>query len=181
MAATAGTWTLEQLHRLPDDGNKYELVRGKLFVTPAPSFNHEVILARLSRILSPYVEAHGLGYIFHPRAVVRFEGSEVEPDLMVRRGDDPHLDWDSAPIPILVVEVASPATRRRDRTDKRDLYLDAKVAEYWILDPDSRAVTVVRPGEPDSVVRDALQWHPAGATAPLAIQVASVFGESTRA
>lgn len=77
-------WTLAELHRLPDDGNKYELVRGELFVTPPPSTGHEDILARLSRILDPYVAEQRLGYVYHPRSVMELDGSEVEPDLMVR-------------------------------------------------------------------------------------------------
>jgi len=44
-------WTLDELHSLPDDGNKYELVRGELFVTPAPTGQHESILAALSEDL----------------------------------------------------------------------------------------------------------------------------------
>src|SRR5438045_5594867 len=68
-------WTLEELQRLPDDGNKYELVRGELFVTPAPSEDHETIAARLSNILSQYVERHGLGLVFLPRAVFRLQAS----------------------------------------------------------------------------------------------------------
>jgi Uma2 family endonuclease len=85
MAMHANQWTLEELHSLPDDGNKYELVRGELFVTPPPTDEFETVLARLSRILNPYVATHGLGMVYHPPAVMRFEGSEVEPDLMVRQ------------------------------------------------------------------------------------------------
>lgn len=79
-----------------------------VLVTPAPTNEHETILARLTRILDPYVEANGLGYVYRPRAVVRFDGCEVEPDLMVRQPlvrDD--ATWDDAPIPVLVVEVFS--------------------------------------------------------------------------
>jgi Uma2 family endonuclease len=78
-------WTLEELHSLPDDGNKYEFVRGELFVTPPPSEEHEAILTRVSFLLEPYVSKHGLGHVYAPRSVVRLEGSEVEPDRMVRR------------------------------------------------------------------------------------------------
>jgi Uma2 family endonuclease len=85
VATNTKRWTLEELHSLPDDGNKYELVRGELFVTPPPNDDHETILSRLSRILDRYVEANGLGLVYHPRSVVRVDGSEVEPDLMVRR------------------------------------------------------------------------------------------------
>src|SRR6516164_7222845 len=108
MSAAIKHWTLDELHRLPDDGNKYELVRGELFVTPPPSDDHETILARLSRMLEPFGAAQRLGFVYHPRAVVRAEGSEAEPDLMVR-GSKPAggRDWDDAPIPILVIEVLS--------------------------------------------------------------------------
>ncbi len=77
MTTAIKRWTLEEVHSLPDDGNKYELVRGELFVTPPPSVTHEEILSRLTSVLAPYVEANGLGAVYHPRAVVRFEGSEV--------------------------------------------------------------------------------------------------------
>ncbi len=75
MATSAKVWTLEELHSLPGDGNTYELVRGELFVTPPPTVNHEEIHARLARILDPFVAANGLGYVYHPHAVVQFHGS----------------------------------------------------------------------------------------------------------
>jgi len=86
MAQSTTQWTLDRLHSLPDDGNKYEIVHGELLVTPAPAPMHETIAARLTRLLDPYVAAHGLGYVYHPRAVFRRHGSEVEPDLIVRPG-----------------------------------------------------------------------------------------------
>jgi Uma2 family endonuclease len=165
------------LHALPDDGNKYELVRGELFVTPAPTTGHEGILARLSAILTPYVLAQRLGLVYHPRSVVRFQGSEAEPDLMVRASLSPGMSWDHAPTPTLVVEVASPTTYRRDRKQKRSLYLDAGVAEYWIVDGDARTFTVVRPDQPDAVERDVVRWHPAAASEPLLVPLVDVFGD----
>jgi len=51
----------QERHRLPDDGNKYELIRGELFVTPPPSVDHEQVLARLSAILTSHVAKHSLG------------------------------------------------------------------------------------------------------------------------
>jgi len=100
-------WTLRELHSLPDDGNKYELVRGDLFVTPPPTNEHETIVALLTRMLDPFVQRNGLGLIYRPKAVFRYRGSEVEPDLMVRgRAPEPiGNDWASAPTPVLVVEV----------------------------------------------------------------------------
>src|SRR5690349_8677595 len=77
-------WTIEQLDRLPDDGNRYELLRGKLLVTPPPSEVHETIVARLTALLVPFVTSKGLGLVHHPRSVVQFGGERTEPDLMVR-------------------------------------------------------------------------------------------------
>ena len=177
MAATTKVWTLDELHSLPDDGNKYELVRGELLVTPTPTNNHEEIAARLSALLTPYVAAHRLGYVLHPRAIVRYDGSEVEPDLMVRAAHG-RGDWDDAPLPLLIVEVASPATRRRDRAQKREFYLAASIAEYWIVDPEARTVTVARRGMDDVVARESVTWSPKAAAEPLEIAVSGLFGEA---
>jgi Uma2 family endonuclease len=178
VATQVRKWTLEEVHRLPEDGNKYELVRGELFVSPPPSIEHETIAARLNGILAPYVAANALGLVYRPKAVMRFEGSEVEPDLMVRlphpspRNSD--RDWNTAPVPILVAEILSPYSRRRDFGEKKRLYLDAGVAEYWIVDPDDRSITVEQ-GKGTRTERNQLIWAPLGATAPLTFDVASVF------
>lgn len=175
MAQKLKQWTLEEVHSLPDDGNKYELVRGQLFVTPAPTPDHEVIAYRLRCVLSPYVEAQHLGIVQGPRAVVRVAGSEVEPDLMVRRKPEHSVDWDEWPMPILVIEILSPFTRRRDLVDKRSFYLDAGVAGYWVIDPEHRSIRSIGSSREDLLVGDELLWHPAGATEPLRIVITEVF------
>lgn len=178
MATETRQWTLAELHRLPDDGNRYELVRGELFVTPAPSNPHERIAARLTRIIDPYAAKHGLGDVYHPRAVMMFDGSQLEPDLMVRlpHADEDNQAWETAPIPSLVVEIVSRTTWRRDRNEKRALYLDAGVAEYWFVDGAERTITVVKPASADVTVRDTMCWHPNGASEPLCFDVSEVFG-----
>jgi Uma2 family endonuclease len=179
VATLVKRWTLEELHRLPEDGNKYELVRGELFVTPPPGDEHETIGARLSELLVPYVREQRLGLVYRPRAVVRHDESEVEPDLMVRqphpdrRGND--TDWDRAPIPILVVEILSSYTRRRDFNQKKQLYLDAGVAEYWIVDSEAQTISLAKRGETLRVESIRMTWSPAGVALPLTFEVASIF------
>lgn len=182
MATKLRRWTLRDLHSLPDDGNKYELVRGELFVTPAPTDEHETILARLTRLLEPYVAANSLGFVYHPRAVFRRDGSETEPDLMVRQprtGRAKHGksndDWDDAPMPSLIVEVMSDATWRRDLQHKRDFYIESGIPEYWVVDGDHRDVRIFRPGCEDETATRQLHWHPAGEAEPLILEVASIF------
>jgi Uma2 family endonuclease len=176
MVATAKRWTLDELHRLPDDGNKYEIIFGELYVTPPPAEDHENILVRLSALLQPYVQEHRLGGIFRPRAVVRFQGSEAEPDLFVRvLRSRPATDWDDAPAPSLVVEVLSPTTRRRDLITKRDFYGKVGVRDYWIVDPESRDVRIVRPDREDVVTSTTVEWRPTGASARLVFPVSALF------
>ena len=179
MAEKIRKWTLRELHRLPDDGNKYELVRGELFVTPPPADEHEEPAAVLHRLLDPYVARHRLGRIYRPRAVIRVLGSEVEPDLMVRPVP-PKLPvkWEQAPLPHLVVEVLSGTTRRRDREQKRALYMDAGIPDYWIVDGDARGILVVRRHRPDDWCESTLTWRPAGAADPFVIDVAGFFLEA---
>jgi Uma2 family endonuclease len=175
MSQATRAWTLAELHRLPDDGNKYELVHGQLFVTPAPSLRHEQILARLRRAIDPYVEHHGLGWT-QARGVIRIHGSEVEPDLLVRVDSDSATDWEDAPKPILVVEVLSRTTRRRDHLQKRDWYLEVDVPEYWIVDPDEKTIRVVRAGAEDEVRTDTVAWLPNGVSTPFELAISKLFG-----
>src|SRR4051812_48229562 len=76
-------WTSELLNELPDDGNRYEIIDGKLFVTPSPSRVHQRALAELHLLLAPYAKTLHLDLLFAPFAV-KFSGrSEVQPDLLV--------------------------------------------------------------------------------------------------
>ena len=176
MAQTTPAWTLAQLDRLPDDGNKYELVDGELFVTPAPSPAHESLATALLDILYPYVKAERLGSLVFPRSVVRQQGSEVEPDMMVRPTTPTRpKTWAEMPTPLLVVEILSRTTQRRDSVQKRAFYLRIGVAEYWIIDRFTRTIRVVTANAEDVVCDSELVWFPAGATEALQVDVAAYF------
>ena len=179
MPAASKQWTLEEVHSLPDDDNKYELIHGELYVTPPPSPGHDLAIARLNAVLIPYVVRHDLGLVFHPRSVIRWRGSEVEPDLMVRRPPledlDKDEDWERMPTPLLVVEVSSKSTRRRDVGPKRDFYIEVGVPEYWVVDRQYRTLRVVRAGVEDLVLGDSYSWQPAGSSEQLVVQVQPLF------
>ena len=173
---------MEEVHALPQDGNTYELVHGELLVTPPPFDNHETIGARLTRILDPYVERQGLGFVYRPHAVFRI-GAEVqlEPDLMVRQQHpnprNVDKDWETAPLPVLVVEILSASTRRRDAGVKRDVYVnEARIPEYWIVDGGNRTIRLLRPDGTDMTVIDRMTWAPVGTSEPLVFDLDQVFG-----
>ena len=92
---------------------------------------------------------------------------------MVRQlPEDETVDWTDVPLPILVVEVASDTTRRRDRVYKLGLYVDVRIPEYWIVDGEDRTIRAIRLGQDDVTTDDTLTWHPAGAELPLVIDLA---------
>ncbi len=176
MPTAVKRWTLEELDSLPDDGNKYEVIDGELFVTPAPTDFHETLGAKLTRVLDPYVARHKLGYVYRPRAVVQIDQSQVEPDLMVRQPQrDKNAGWKGAPLPILIVEIMSPTTRRRDHMHKRDFYMRIGITEYWIVDPEHQTVAVVRRDEKNVVEDKRVIWTPDGANESLEIDLYDLF------
>lgn len=177
MALKARKWTRADLERLPDDGNKYEVIRGELFVTPPPAAGHESIVEALGRRIMPYVWAQGLGQVRFPRSVFVFEKSLAEPDMMVLLPGRV-TSWERMPTPMLVIEVASESTVRRDRVAKRSYYIDGGVSEYWIVDGTKRVVTVIKPGVADDVVSSELLWKPSGTTEPLRIDLVTLFQEA---
>jgi len=176
MAQATGAWTLADLDRLPGDGNRYELIDGELFVTPAPAPAHEVLATALRELLDPYVRKERLGSVYMAKSVIQTEGSQAEPDLMVRK--TPRIlpeKWPEMPIPIHVVEVLSAITRRRDHVEKRAFYLRNGVAEYWMVNRWDRTIHVVTPNAEDVEADRLLTWHPRGASTALVIDVAEYF------
>ena len=144
-----GSWTYEDYLRLPDDGNRYEVIRGILYVTPAPNFQHQFAVGRLFRCFDEFVFDQGLGVVLTaPFDILLPFGiaSPVEPDVMVfRTGNAPQgEDKNFQGVPDLVLEALSPSTRNRDRKVKLQAYQDAGVPEYWVADPRTRTITVHR-------------------------------------
>ncbi|HEV2851385.1 MAG TPA: Uma2 family endonuclease [Thermoanaerobaculia bacterium] len=150
-----GRWTYEDYLRLPDDGNRYEVIRGHLYVTAAPIYDHQYAVLKLSRFLDEHVSAAELGVVLAAPFDVLLPfgiGTPVEPDvLFFRAGNEPGGgDKNYEGVPDLIAEVLSPKTRRRDRTVKLQAYQDAGAPEYWLVDPGTRTVLVyvLGPGKP---------------------------------
>ena len=178
MAVETGRWSRNDLERMPDDGNRYEVVRGALFVTPPPSTRHEELVYVIANHLRRYVDAVGIGQVHSGKSAVVFDDSHAEPDILVRKRAVPLPEtWDEMPMPVLVVEILSKSTRLRDAKEKRALYLDAGIAEYWIVDGEARSIRVIR-RDAEEVLRDALHWQPAGATEPMMLDIAAMFSEA---
>jgi Uma2 family endonuclease len=142
-----GEWTYEDYCRLPEDGKRYEVIRGFLHVTPSPRAEHQFSLFELSFHLSAFVRERDLGMVLIAPFDIRLPAglaNPVQPDVVFfRKGGEPRRGSGFfAGAPDLVAEILSPGTRRRDRTVKLAAYQEAGVAEYWLLDPQARTVLV---------------------------------------
>jgi Uma2 family endonuclease len=123
------------LAHTPDDGKRYELLEGALYVTPAPSPQHQRISKRLQRQLEAYFEERGLGEVFNaPVDVILSPHDVVEPDLVVVLNEAQVSERAIEGAPVLAIEILSPSTRDRDRNVKARRYAALGVDHYWIVD-----------------------------------------------
>jgi Uma2 family endonuclease len=136
---------------LPDDGRRYEVLEGVLYVTPSPSTVHQRVSRRLELILALHVEENGLGEVFDaPVDVVLSPHNVVQPDLVFIRRERSHIitDKNIAGPPDLVVEILSPASVEADRRIKAQLYARYGVDHYWLVDPETETLEeYVREGD----------------------------------
>jgi Uma2 family endonuclease len=142
--------SLEQFkHASGQEGYQYELIEGKLQVSPLPNLSHDFIRKWLERCLDDYSDRH-VEFLAHVQAPARVfvpgqtTGTTPEPDLAGYRDfpEEPsvdQLDWQEVS-PILVVEILSEDTADKDLVRNLDLYLRVpSIREYWIVDPRANA------------------------------------------
>ncbi len=141
--------TVSNLDACPDDGNRYELINGELFVSRAPRLPHQLVLQNLQMALLMYLANNKLGTVVPGAGAVFSLYDAVIPDLVFVRNER----WNEIVsndrfigAPDLVIEVMSPGkeNRERDLLVKRQLYAKCGVEEYWIVDTDNRSVSICR-------------------------------------
>ncbi len=172
-------WTYEEFAALPDDGNRYEVIAGDLYMTPAPRMPHQEIVSELLARLRTFASEHRLGKVYAgPVDVLFAEGDYLEPDLVFVREDrrrDIVKDRGIEGAPDLVVEVLSASTASRDRGLKRQRYAWFGVPEYWVVDADAKQIEVYRLNEAPRVERERLVWSPIAGGPELVIPVQDVL------
>ncbi|MGH9395741.1 MAG: Uma2 family endonuclease [Terriglobia bacterium] len=132
---------------LPNDGKRYEIIDGELFVSPSPATAHQNVVANLLYHLMDFVRKHALGKVYTaPLDVVFSQFDVVEPDLLyISKSRSSILTRANVQgAPDLIVEVVSESTGKIDRTTKLKLYARFGVKEYWIIDPLALTAEVFR-------------------------------------
>ncbi|MCE7988079.1 MAG: Uma2 family endonuclease [Caldilinea sp. CFX5] len=143
---TKGIYTYEDYLQLPNDGKRYEIIEGVLYVANAPSFQHQYTVHQLDRQMGNFVSEQRVGYIIPAPFEVHLSALSrpVQPDITFIRAE--RINVQSLQIfegaPDLIVEVLSPESIRRDRVIKFTAYEAAGVTEYWIVNPHARTVEV---------------------------------------
>ena len=136
-------YTTEDIYALPD-GQRAELIDGRIYDMAPPSFRHQKILMELSAAIHRHIKSHGGSCEVLPAPFAVFLNKDdlnyVEPDISVVC-DKSKLDkYGCRGAPDMVVEILSPSTQRQDRFTKFSLYQRAGVREYWIVDPENKFV-----------------------------------------
>ncbi len=139
------TLTYDDYLKTPDD-ERWELLRGELIMVPSPNFAHQKISGRLFSFLNTFVEERRLGdVIYSPFDVVLSSTNVLQPDLLFVSNRQKSIITASniQGAPALVIEIISPSSANMDRELKRRIYAEHSVGEYWLVDPDARAVSVM--------------------------------------
>jgi Uma2 family endonuclease len=131
---SAGRFTRADLWAMPDDGRRYELLDGAIIVSPPPRVRHQRATFRVALLLRSAAPP-GLEVLPAPLGLFFPDEDYLEPDVMVFDPSVVEDDQVQAGMPLLVVEVLSPSSRRRDVGDKLTRYRDAGVPSYWVVDP----------------------------------------------
>ncbi len=136
--------TYQDYLEIPDEpGYRFEILDGMLIKEPSPNYIHQRVSRRLQRIVEDYFwRVDPEGEVFDaPLDVTLLDFNVVQPDLFYISGEqnilkDTRIDGP----PVLVIEVLSPSTSRKDRLQKMRVYQEAQVQHYWLVDPQDKTL-----------------------------------------
>lgn len=156
--------TIADLEAMPEDGNRYEVIEGELFVSRAPSLTHQDVVVNLLFAFQDYLRNNPVGKVWPGPGVSFSDFSGVIPDVVYVSNERRREIASGARVsgaPDLIVEILSPGpeNERRDRHTKRQLYRKYGVKEYWIVDPERSAIAIYRTSRLKLVAKLGMRDH----------------------
>lgn len=140
------SWCYEKWEKLPNDGNRYEVIGGVLYMSTAPSFWHQRSVGFLHMHVGIPLESRGIAIaVMAPIGVIMPGADPVQPDFLLIRSERREIIADDGRIrgvPDLIAEVLSPSNPELDTVVKRAAYARAGVPEYWMVHREQREVLV---------------------------------------
>ena len=182
MATAVPHYTADEVRQFDDPRLRFEVIRGELFVSPAPGLPHQLLVVNLIRLLSDHLDQHHLGFVLPgPFEVQLADDSAVQPDVLVilsGHGPQPTRERLYGP-PALVIEIISYSSKRTDRLQKRQLYLEEGVSEYWVVDPELKQLERWRARSNSAeVLTTRVVWNPTPDAPALSIDLVRLFSRS---
>lgn len=137
--------TYQDYLEMPEEpGCRFEILDGILVKEPSPNVPHQRVSRRLQRLLEDYfwkVDPRG-EVLDAPLDTTLGDITVVQPDLLYVSGEQQNMVKETridGP-PALVVEIISPTSRRKDRVQKMQIYQNAGVQHYWLVDPGEKTL-----------------------------------------
>lgn len=157
--------TSADLEVLPENGKRYEIIEGELYVSKQPDWHHQYACLKMGAALQLWSEQNHTGMANIAPGVIFADDDDVAPDVVwvsterLRTALD--ADGKLHAAPDLVIEVLSPgaANARRDRETKLKLYSRRGVQEYWIIDWRQRLVEIYRRDQARLLLISTLYGH----------------------
>jgi len=165
-----------------DDGNRYELIDGRIYMMSNPSRAHQKACGELHVLFHDFLKGKSCEVYISPFAIRLNAGKNNEamllPDLLVACDESKFTDNSYNGPPSLVIEILSPSTTRHDRVTKYNKYLQAGVPEYWIVNPvdKSLAVHLLEGGKYTATYYEIPDVVPVQALPGCEIELEQVFG-----
>jgi Uma2 family endonuclease len=169
MNSQATKLTYQDYLQLPEDGKRYEIMDGELYMIPAPMTRHQIVVGRLHQLLMNHFDSHPIGMVLTAPTDVLLCGTDiVQPDLLVilSGGAAVVTDKNIQGPPNVVIEVLSTGTAARDRVLKVKRYEHFGVREYWLVDPDANTLEILALAQ-GRLQRSSLTPSPCSCTSPL--------------
>jgi len=138
-------FTYQNYLDLPEDGKRYEVINGDLIMVPGPNTDHQNVSGNLEFELRMFVKKHQIGKVYDaPYDVVLSENNVFQPDIMFVSNENSKIikEKNITGAPDLIIEILSPATGYYDLTEKKEIYAEFGVKEYWIVDPKKQWVEI---------------------------------------
>lgn len=138
-------YTVEDYHSTPEN-ERIELIDGQFYAMSAPSRLHQKILMELSTLINSYIKSKSGNCEVYPAPfAVQLEKDKdtiVEPDVSIICDTDKLTERGCLGAPDWIIEIVSPSSVKHDYITKLNLYNNAGVREYWIVDTDNNKIVV---------------------------------------
>lgn len=138
-------FTYQDYLKLPEDGNRSEVIQGELIMVAAPHTGHQFVSGNIYFELYRFVQKKQLGRILNaPVDVLLSESNVVQSDILFISKENLYIitEKNIAGAPDLIIEIISPSSAYYDLLEKKELYAVHGVKEYWIVEPKKQWIEV---------------------------------------